>query len=213
MSSALRSADQVHAELSRQIIAGQLRPGDPLAETALAQRFSLSRTPVREALHRLASEGLVERGPRRAFLVRRMSHATLRDLFETLGELEALCAAMAAHRMTATDLARLQTILDEGDGPHADYAAANARFHAALRAGAQNEVLAEVLDELDRRSLPWRSAQFDARAARIDSSRDEHRAILEAVAARDGDRAAAVMRGHMATSLAVILDMLSDRGA
>ena len=201
----IRSADQIHDALSAQIIAGTLRPGDPLGETTLAARFGLSRTPVREALQRLAAEGLVERGPRRAFLVRRMGSDALRHLFEALAELEALCASLSALRMTPTDHALLAGILDRDDLPGADYAQANMRFHEALRQGAGNAVLADLLADLNRRSLPWRNAQFQVRAARIETSRAEHRAILGAITARDADRAADLMRAHMGTSLGVIL--------
>lgn len=204
-----RSADQIHAALSRQIVSGQLRPGDPLAEIALAARFGVSRTPTREALHRLAGEGLVERGPRRAFFVRRMSVEVLRDLFEALGELEALCASLAAHRMTPIERAALAAILAEGDCLGADYATVNRRFHDALRLGGQNAVLSGMLEDLNRRSMPWRSAQFEAQPDRMDSSRAEHRAIVQAVLAQDGAQAAALMRAHMATSLGVVLEMLT----
>ena len=208
---AIRSADQIHDALSAQIIAGTLRPGDPLGETTLAARFGLSRTPVREALQRLAAEGLVERGPRRAFVVRRMSSDALRHLFEALAELEALCASLSALRMTPTDHALLANILDRDDLPGADYAQANMRFHETLRRGAGNEVLADLLADLNRRSLPWRNAQFQVRATRIATSRAEHRAILKAITARDADRAADLMRAHMGTSLGVILEMIAGR--
>lgn len=206
-----RSADQVHAALTADIVQGALRPGDALAEAALAARFGLSRTPIREALQRLAAEALVERGPRRAFVVRRLGTDALRHLFEALAELEALCASMSALRMTAADHAALAAILDRGDAPGADYAAVNIQFHEALRAGAGNDVLACLLADLNRRSLPWRSAQFQLRTSRIDTSRAEHRAILDAVATRRPDRAADLMRGHMAASLGVILDLLAAR--
>lgn len=209
--SAPRSPDQIHAALSAQIVAGRLRPGDALAETALAAQFNLSRTPVREALQRLAAEGLVERGPRRAFAVRRMSTEALRHLFEALAELEALCAGMAALRMTPADHAMLAGVLDRADAPEADYAGLNMRFHQILRQGAGNHVLADLLEDLNRRSLPWRNAQFEARAERIDSSRAEHRAILAAITARDATRAAEVMRAHMGAALGVILEMLAAR--
>ncbi|CAM3186805.1 GntR family transcriptional regulator [Paracoccus nototheniae] len=209
--SASRSADQIHATLSSQIVAGHLRPGDALAETALAARFGLSRTPVREALQRLAAEGLVERGPRRAFAVRRMTTDGLRHLFEALAELEALCAGMAALRMTPADHAMLAGILDSDDLPGADYAQLNIRFHQSLRQGAGNDVLAGMLEDLNRRSLPWRNAQFEARQGRIASSRAEHRAILTAITARDDTAAAAQMRAHMGASLGVILEMIAAR--
>jgi DNA-binding GntR family transcriptional regulator len=203
-----RSADQIHAALSAEIVTGTRRPGDMLGEIALADRFGMSRTPVREALQRLASEGLLERGPRRAFRVRRMTQQALRHLFEALGELEALCAGMAALRMTSTDHAVLARILEEPDG---DYVASNIRFHDALRLGAQNHVLSDLLVDLDRRSLPWRNAQFLTHGDRIKMSRAEHRAIVEAVVARDADGAAALMRAHMGSALGTVLAMIETR--
>ncbi|MFH5774296.1 GntR family transcriptional regulator [Paracoccus sp. NGMCC 1.201697] len=205
MANSERSADHVHAALSERIVAGTLRPGDALTESGIAEEFGMSRTPVREALHRLDSEGLVERGPRRAFVVRRMSVADLRDLFETLGEIEAICARLAAHRMTEIERDALTRILADDNG---HYATVNARFHDALRRGAQNRTIAALLDDLNRRSLPWREASFRGSGDRIGQSRDEHRAILQAVLARDGDHAATLMRAHMASSLSAISEML-----
>ncbi|RJE81441.1 GntR family transcriptional regulator [Paracoccus sp. JM45] len=209
--SAPRSADQIHASLSAQIVAGQLRPGDPLAEAALADRFNMSRTPVREALQRMAAEGLVERGPRRAFIVRRMTPTDLGHMFEALGEIEALCARLAAQRMTPIARAQLTEILAVECRTHDDYAALNRRFHEALRLGAGNQVLSDLLADLNRRTLPWRNAQFHTSNGRMDSSRQEHHAILQAIIAQDGDKAAALMRDHMAGSLAVVLAMIAPR--
>lgn len=211
MASPSFSADQIHAQLIRDIVGGKLLPGAPLAEVQLAGRFGVSRTPIRQALHRLDAEGMVERGPRRAYLVRRMNHDALRDLFESLGEIEALCAGLAARRMTPMEQAALGMIVDQGDRPDADYAETNRRFHEALRLGAKNAVMAELAADLNRRSLPWRDAQFDKGQDRIDSSRREHRQILDAVIAHDADRASAAMRAHMATSLGVIEKLMSER--
>ncbi|MDS9469474.1 GntR family transcriptional regulator [Paracoccus sp. MBLB3053] len=203
-----RSADQVHSILSDRIVAGRLRPGDPLAESTLADEFGLSRTPIREALHRLASEGLVERGARRAFVVRRMSVTDLRDLFETLGEIEAICARLAAHRMTEIERDDLRRLLGQ---ERIDYPLLNARFHDALRTGARNHLMSGLLEDLDRRSLPWRDASFRAQTRRVEQSRAEHLEILDAVLARDGELAARLMREHMASSLSAIAEMIRER--
>ncbi|MBU2958469.1 GntR family transcriptional regulator [Paracoccus sp. 1_MG-2023] len=205
------SADQIYAQLIRDIMGGRLSPGAPMAEVQLALRFGVSRTPIRQALHRLDAEGMIERGPRRAFIVRRMNQDALRDLFESLGEIEALCTGLAARRMTAMEQAALARIVDEGDAHDADYAEANRRFHEALRLGAKNAILAELSADLNRRSMPWRDAQFDKGMNRVDSSRAEHRAIMEAVIAHDADRASGLMRAHMATSLGVIEKLLQGK--
>ncbi|MTH79736.1 GntR family transcriptional regulator [Paracoccus aestuariivivens] len=201
-----RSADHIHALLSERIISGGLRPGAPLAEAAIAAEFGVSRTPVREALHRLSTEGLIERGARRAFIVRRMGVADLAELFEALGEIEATCAGLAARRMTEIEISALATILTDDAN---DYARLNSRFHAALRAGARNQVLTSLATDLERRSLPWRDASFRIRSDRIDRSREEHDDILRAITARDGERAAALMRTHMARSLHAISELLA----
>lgn len=210
MTSSERSADQIHATLSQRIVTRALVPGTPLTETGLAGEFGLSRTPVREALQRLATEGLLARGPRRAFVVRRMNVAELADLFETLGEIEATCARLAALRMTEIARTELRRMLDE---PCDDYARLNSRFHAAIRDGARNRVLAALAMDLERRSLPWRDASLRRPSGRADQSRREHLAIVDAVNARDCDRAAELMRTHMAGSLEAIARLLSDGGA
>ncbi|WP_134680354.1 GntR family transcriptional regulator [Paracoccus ravus] len=205
MTNGARSADQIYDILSQRIAERALAPGASLTETVLASEFGLSRTPVREALHRLAGEGLVERGARRAFFVRRMTAADLSDLFESLGEIEATCARLAALRMTEIERDGLNRMVTEMPR---DYARHNSSFHAAIRAGARNQILATLALDLERRSLPWRDASLRASAARVEQSRLEHRAIVEAVRDGDGSRAAKLMRSHMAGSLSTISERL-----
>ncbi|SEM86074.1 DNA-binding transcriptional regulator, GntR family [Loktanella fryxellensis] len=203
-----RTADQIYDSVLNRIVDGDLRPGDSLGEQSLAAAFGLSRTPVREALQRLANEGLTERGPRRTFVVRRMGQAELHDLFEALGELEALMARLAALRMTEIERHALREIVSDSERPGIDYEQANARFHEALQLGAHNGMLSNLLADLKNRTMPWRGAQFRARADRVTSSQTEHRAILKAVLARDGDQAHLQMRDHMAASMRVIAELI-----
>lgn len=202
-----RTADRIFETLLKRIVESDLRPGDPLAEQAIAEEFGLSRTPVREALHRLSMAGLVARGTRRAFVVRRMDQAELEDLFEALGEMEALVARLAALRMTAIERQELRDTVIASEIPGADYEAANARFHDILRKGAHNAILSDVLEDLHQRTMPWRSAQFRMRADRIRSSQTEHRAILTAVLAQDSEGARRQMREHMAASLRIVTEI------
>lgn len=209
-----RAADPVHAKLVEQIVTGVLKPGDMLSEQGLAEEFNLSRTPVREALHRLSQEGLAERGPRRAFVVRRMNMQALQALFEAVGEIEALVAGKAALRMTEIERQMLAAIVREGeelDGDPAAYAAVNTRFHAAISAGAHNAVLSATLADLNLQTLPWRGAQFSNRLARMESSRAEHRGISDAILAQDAEAAQNAMRGHVAASLLVISEVLAEK--
>lgn len=204
------SADQIYDTLLERIVDGKLRPGDSLAEQTIARDFGLSRTPVREALQRLSSAGLTERGTRRAFVVRRMGQAELQDLFEALGELEALVARLAALRMTEIERHQLRDIVAEGDRPDADYEKVNVRFHDILRHGAHNAMLSGLLDDLHRRTLPWRGAQFRARSDRVATSRLEHQAILDAILAQNGELAHLRMREHTASSMRVISELLGS---
>ncbi|MGF0539995.1 GntR family transcriptional regulator [Agrobacterium sp. ES01] len=208
-----RAADLVHAMIVERIVTGIMRPGEMLSEKALADDFNTSRTPVREALHRLSAEGLAERGARRAFIVKRMDMDALQALFEAVGDLEALMAGKAALRMTEIERQMLSSIVEEGERHASDpvaYAAINTQFHAAISAGAHNPILSATLAELNLRTLPWRGAQFSNRSNRMKSSRAEHRAICEAIAARDAGAAENAMRRHVAAALMVISEVLAE---
>ncbi len=207
-----RYADEIHSALLSGIVDGRFPPGEVLNEIPLAEEFGVSRTPVREALQRLKAEGMVERGARRAVVVRKMDSKTLHALFEAMGELEALVTRFAALRMSELERQALHDIVEAGEDPGADYAQINDRFHGALRAGAHNPVLAGLLADMDLRTMPWRRAQFRKRAERIRSSQAEHRAILEAILNQDANEAHRLMRGHAAASLRTVIEILGSQG-
>ena len=98
-----RIADRIFDLIVDSILTGELHPGDALNEQSIADRFDVSRTPVREALQRLKIAGLAERGARRSFKVSRLDALALRDLFEVMGEIEAICAEYCARRMSAQE--------------------------------------------------------------------------------------------------------------
>lgn len=206
-----RWADDIHAALIERIFAGELGPGDALNELPLAEEFGVSRTPVREALQRLNAVGLVERGARRAFVVKQLDPVAMHDLFEAVGELAALVAGMAALRMSEVERQALAAVLAAGEAEGVDYAEANARFHELIQEGAHNGVLASTIGDLSLRTLPWRGAQFRVRATRIAESRREHRAILDAILSRDSVGAAALMRAHIGASFVGIVEMVRQR--
>lgn len=207
-----RYADEIHSALVSGIVDGRYQPGDVLNEIPIAEEFGVSRTPVREALQRLSTGGLVERGPRRAVIVRKMTPDALHALFETMGELEALVARFAALRMSELERHQLRDIVEAGEDPIADYGEINTRFHGAIRNGAHNPVLADLLDDLDLRTMPWRRAQFRKRAERIRTSQSEHREILDAICCQDGNAAHRLMRAHAAASLRTVIEILQSSG-
>lgn len=211
-----RAADAILDALIARIVSGQLPPGDPLAEQTLAEQFGVSRTPVREALHRLEQVNLAVRGARRAFVVREMKAEELSELFEAVGEVESALASLAAHRMSEIERFTLQAIVEEGeacgDDPKA-YGEVNARFHEAINAGAHNTVLAATWAELNTRTLPWRVANFTKDQRRLVSSRAEHRAITEAIVARNAEKTRRLMRSHVAASYTVAARILARRSS
>ncbi|ASM75069.1 MULTISPECIES: GntR family transcriptional regulator [Roseobacteraceae] len=209
-----RTADNILDALVDGIVTGRMRPGEPLIEKTLAEQFGVSRTPVREALHRLEQSNLAERGPRRAFVVRQMHADDLAELFEAVGEVESALAALAAHRLSEIERHRLLSVLAQGKSCGEDpdaYALANARFHETIKLGARNGTLAAALDDLNLRTLFWRAANFHKDPTRLASSRTEHQAIADAILAQDAETTRKLMRSHVASSYIVVADILSRR--
>lgn len=212
---AVRAADRIYAALVDRILSGELRPGQVLSEVQLAESFGLSRTPVREALQHLSIAGLAQRGPRRAFMVRRLDEPALNDLFETMGEIEALCAQYSARRMTAVERQALREIVEEGAacveaGDAERYAAINARFHQALFDGAHNASLREMAQILRVRTAPYREAQF-RKTDRLGSSQREHQRVVAAITAEEPRKAFEAMRGHVTETALNVMRMLGMR--
>jgi DNA-binding GntR family transcriptional regulator len=189
--------------LADDIVTGVLEPGAPLDEMELARRFGVSRTPVREAIRDLAASGLVVTRAHRGASVAHPTPGRLDDMFQAMGELEALCAGLCALHMTAAEQAALQELHDEmgrmAERGEADrYTPANEEFHNALYVGTHNAYLAEIALQTRTRVQPFRRAQFRA-AGRLRLSHEEHDRVVQAIKA--GDRAAAsdAMRAHIGT--------------
>ena len=189
-----RVAERIFDTLVDGIVAGRMIAGEPLMEKALAEQFGVSRTPVREALHRLEQSNLAERGARRAYFVSHLQARDLAELFEAVGEVESALAALATHRLTEIERQQLLVILEEGwtcgDDPEA-YGRINARFHEVIKTGARSPVLARSFDDLNRRALAWRAANFHEDGNRLSTSRAEHQALSDAILARTPKRHAA----------------------
>src|SRR5471032_3391697 len=132
-------AEELRLQLADEIVRGVLAPGSALDETDIAQRFKVSRTPVREALRQLVASGLVEARAHRGAVVAQPSLERLTGMFEAMAELEALCAGLAAERMTATERQKLEAIHDElrvlsHAGNPERFHEVNERFHNAIYA-------------------------------------------------------------------------------
>jgi DNA-binding GntR family transcriptional regulator len=192
-----RLADQIAAC----VLSGEFAPGLRLDESMLAERYGVSRTPVREALRQLASTGLIDFKPRRGATVANATSAQLETLFGAMAEIEAACARLAAMSMTPIERRRLQShheamaglVLDDEKD---DYAGSNITFHTRIYAGAHNEILSEFASGLRRRLAPFRRAQFRSEG-RLSRSHNEHAAVVKAIIACDAAAAHAAMFHHV----------------
>ena len=145
--------------LTADIAAGLLAPGERLDETRLAERFGTSRTPVREALAALAAHGILVAEPRRGVRVASYTREQLSQMFETMQELEATCARLAAQRLTLLSRSAIETAQAEcraaaGAGDVPRYRQANEAFHKAIYAATQNPYMAGIAAEFRSRTGP-----------------------------------------------------------
>ncbi len=195
-------AEELRFQIADEITRGLLPPGTTLDETALAARFGVSRTPVREAIRELAASGLVDTRPHRGAVVARPSVERLQSMFDVMAELEALCAGLCAVKITPAERRALEALHAEmGDlmrqGDFLAYREANEIFHTSIYAGSHNDYLAELTLSTRRRLSPFRRAQFRA-LGRLALSHTEHERVLTAVMRGDREAAASAMRHHIA---------------
>ena len=203
-------ADQAYFAIRSLIVSLELAPGDPIREPQLTAKLGIGRTPVREALRRLALERLVEVYPRRGMFVTTVDVRDLARLCEVRVALEPEAARLAAERATQADLAELQGVLAELGGPRKRDPRAlidlDERIHRAIYHASHNPYLAETLEQYYAHALRiWMVA-----LARTDigAAVGGHHAVLEAVVRGDGARAARLMREHVESFEEAVRDVL-----
>jgi len=194
-------AEELRLQLADDIVRGQLAPGAALDEIELARRFSVSRTPVREAIRMLAASGLIEVRAHRAAVVARPTHHDLIGMFEVMAELESLCAGYAAERMTGGERRgledvheKLRVLIQSGDPQR--YHEVNEAFHGTIYAGAHNGYLADLTLSTRGRVQPFRRAQF-RNLGRLAKSHLEHDRVVQAILRGERMLAAQTMYGHI----------------
>lgn len=197
-----KRSDIIANQIEELIFDGTFRDEERLDEVQLADRFSVSRTPVREALLRLAQSGLVEHRPRRGVFVRQPGPIALMEMFEVMAELEATAARFAAHRISDDAIRELKdvnqrcnTAVDEQDPEK--YYRENEQFHATLYRECGNSFLEQECLRLQRRLQPFRRTQLRLRG-RLKQSMREHEQIVSALEEGDASLAAEAIRGHVA---------------
>jgi DNA-binding GntR family transcriptional regulator len=194
-------SEGLRRSLEEMIVGGSLKPGERLDEMDIADRFKVSRTPVREALKALAAVGLVEMGPRQGLTVAAVSIGTLLEMFQLMAELEGLHARLAARRAQQEHKKRMEAahellcdVLKRKD-PQLFYDV-NREFHEAIYDASQTEFLAEQTRTLRRRVAPYRR-YVTFQPGRMIATISEHRLILDSILNADGDGAQRAARDHV----------------
>jgi DNA-binding GntR family transcriptional regulator len=197
---------------------GFYRPGDRLVESELAERFGVSRTPVREALQRLETQSMLCRDGR-SLIVASLDHNQLAELYVVRAELEGLAARLAAQHATEEEVRVLRRMVEDDrrliDDPPA-MSRANRRFHKQIHLASHNRYLVQQLDLLHR-SMALLATTSIAAEGRGEETIAEHAEIVAAVAARDGERAYGALRTHISrafeTRLKIDAGEVRTRGA
>jgi DNA-binding GntR family transcriptional regulator len=190
------TTDAQYARLRQEILDGAFAPGAILLETVLSARYGVSRTPVREALGRLAQDGLIERSTR-GFRIKERNPEEILEIYEARIALEGRSAELAARHRTDFDLARMAHLLTErqATADPADFGPLNNRWHDAMRLSAHNATIADLLARVDSLLLLYRPRTV-ARPV-DDQSAQEHAAIGDAITAGDESAAGELMSEHL----------------
>ena len=194
------------------IIEGELAPGARLNERELSERLGVSRTPLREAFRMLAADGLLVQLPNRGAQVVALSADDVRHAFEVMASLEGLSGELAAQRVTDADVGALRAMQGEMEAAHARrdlpaYYRLNREIHDRINAIAGNPILTHTFRTLNTRlhAMRFRSNLVPAK---WDQAVGEHRAMIDALAARDGAKLRDILVGHLRTKLQAVLETM-----
>lgn len=193
------------------IDSGIYKPGDRLVESELAERFGVSRTPIREALQRLETQSLLERDGR-SMIVASLDHNQMAELYQVRRELEGLAARLAARHATAEEIAVLRDMVVADDklvGNPKALSRANRRFHEQIHLASHNRYLVQQLD-LVHRTMALMATTSLAAEGRGEIAQSEHKGIVEAIAARNEDGAEKALKDHISIAFMTRLKLDAD---
>lgn len=204
--------DDLVERIRTMIIEGDLAPATRIHEGQLGKALGVSRTPLREALKFLASEGLVELVPRRGAMVRKLTAGDVRDMLDVLCVLEARAGRLACRKASAAQIASVRRLHDEmmgfyRDGNRLEYYRRNQAIHSALAALSGNALLASLHQVIQARLKRIRFIGNDEPAKWADAV-CEHVGMIDALEARDEGRLAAVIERHLAETWTRVVDRL-----
>jgi DNA-binding GntR family transcriptional regulator len=204
--------DELTERLRTLITRGDLAPGEKVPEKDLCKQFGVSRTPLREALKVLASEGIVTLRPNRGAMVSALTAEELEEVFPVMGALEALSGEIACKHITDREVQAIRKLHEAmvqhwKNGELQPYFRLNQRIHEAILEATRNDTLKSIYRGLSGRIL---SARYIANMspARWAKAVEEHEAILKALDARDGARLSKILKAHLANKLATVKDWL-----
>lgn len=207
------TAEAVFTALSSAIVSRELPPGWRLAEERLAAIFEVSRTPIREALTRLASSGLASRDDRGTLRVQMLTAEKILEVYSVRVALEGLAASLAAQVATSLVVVELEQVNDAyaAAAEHQDFhrmADLNLDFHATIARASRNELLVNFIGQIHTwiRRIPTTTLTFPGR---VTTSIDEHRELIAAIGQRDPQRSEEVARKHMRQAEQIRVAMLA----
>jgi DNA-binding GntR family transcriptional regulator len=198
--------------LREAISTGHFEPGEKLDQDRIAEELGVSRTPVREALTRLQSEGFVDIRPHHGAFIHSISRDEIREVFEVRTVLEAEVVRQVTPLVPESLLNELARLLSEAStqldaGNTTKHFETDVHFHEALRNCVQNDLLKEMLDSLTNRVFMVRRLAHSKPGPHIPESLEEHRGILRAIRERDAEEAVELMRQHLHHSSARIQEL------
>lgn len=205
--------DLITQQLRDAIVSGELLPGERLNQLAIAEHFQVSRIPIRNALQRLASEGLVTVRAHRTATVTELTLEELEEIYAIRGTLEGVTAEIGATSMTAErleELAQVVALLDRADDGES-WLALNQRFHAAIYEAAGRPRTLAIIRQLRQLSGPYIKHYIVEGAYRSQAQAGHHR-ILQACQARDGSRARSETERHLSEVMAGVRHLAKQEG-
>ena len=193
--------EDAYSALRDAILNGRLKPGIRIVEAEIARQMGISRAPVREAIRKLEQDGLVRYVPRRGAVVVKLSLDEVRDVYYLRAHLEAYAARLAAARVTDEDLAALKTLIDQmtecaNRDDMQGLIAADVAFHARICRISGSKRLPVLWDSLNPHSWTLLTSHKSTRFTPREIA-ERHHSILDALRARDADRAESTMRSHI----------------
>jgi DNA-binding GntR family transcriptional regulator len=206
-------SERAYEQLKSMAVTYQLRPGERLAELDLAKRLKVSRTPIREALNRLVTEGFLTFTPNRGFQCRPLDAKEIFDLYEVRRSLEASAARLAVERASDDELDDLARFLDRSRGvPEKttvmELVRLDEEFHERIAVLSRNAELLRILQNINARIRFCR--WIDMENGRRSATQNEHAGVLAALKARDEKRCAEAMNSHIGRRLDQIVDVIRE---